>query len=426
MRRFGDRVWNSQTTNSGRRSRPAAAAVHCIVRVALAFALLAALGAVATAQTYTVLYSFAGGADGMGPGPIIRDATTGNLYGVTSSGGAGGVCDRGCGTVFELTPAGVESVLHSFIGNADGIEPLDVFRDAKGEMFGTTLLGGPHGGDGTVFRISSKGAEKILHSFKGGTDGAEPTSGLIQDPNTGDFYGVTASGGAYSDGTVYRITSAGSTTILYSFGAKGTLGNGPEGRLVQNGTTGNLYGMLTFGGMGCGVVFELTPAGVETTLHVFGQVSGDGCEPGPGDPGLIMDMQGNLFGTTYYGGNSGNGVVFELTADGTEKVLYKFKGKKKGDGAQPYAGLVLDVSTGNLYGTTELGGAYDSGTIFELSPPIKKNGAWNESVLYTFTGGTDGSLPLAGLILDTQTGNLYGTAAGGGTYGYGVAFRLMP
>ena len=104
--------------------------------------------------------------------------------------------------------------------------------------------------------------------------------------------------------------------------------------------------------MGCGVVFEITPANVETDLHVFTGSPKDGCEPGPYDPALIMDAQGNLFGTTWFGGNANNGVVFELTAGGEEKLLYKFKGAKKGDGAWPLAGLVLDPGTGNLYGTT--------------------------------------------------------------------------
>lgn len=223
----------------------------------------------------------------------------------------------------------------------------------------------------------------------------------------------------------YKITATGSKRVLYSFGAKGTVGNAPEGNLVQDGKTGNLYGMLPLGGSGCGVVFEVTPAGVETPLHVFSGGS-DGCQPGPGDPGLIMDAQGNLFGTTFFGGISGQGVVFELTAGRVEKVLYKFKGAKKGDGAWPYAGLVLDESTGNLYGTTELGGACNLGTVFELSPPMTKHGRWRETILHSFTGGADGDYPLAGLVRDTQTGDLYGTARDDHTYNCGVVFKLAP
>lgn len=175
---------------------------HGMAMFALASALLFASAALAAAQTYSVLYSFTGGADGGTPGPVTRDATTGNLYGVTTDGGSGGCAYPGCGTVFELTSTGVESVLHSFTGNPDGAAPVDVFRDAKGNLFGTAW-GGPYGGgDGVVFRISPKGAEKVIHSFKGGADGDEPSSSLIQDAKTGDFYGVTASGGAYNEGTV--------------------------------------------------------------------------------------------------------------------------------------------------------------------------------------------------------------------------------
>ena len=400
-----------------------------IVMFTLVSMLFIASATIAAAQTYSVLYSFTGGADGGTPGPITRDAVTGNIYGVTTDGGDGGCEYPGCGTVFELTSTGVESVLRSFTGDPDGAEPLDVFRDVKGNLFGATLSGGRYGGgdDGTVFRIGTKGVEKVLHSFKGGTDGDEPSSGLIQDPSSGDFYGTTASGGAYNQGTVYKITASGSKTVLYSFGAKGTVGNGPAGKLVQDGNTENLYGTLVLGGSSdCGVVFELTLAAVETPLYSFTGAQGDGCQPGPGDPGLVMDAQGDLFGTTFYGGIENNGIIFELTAGGVEKVLYKFKGVKKGDGAWPYAGLVLDESTGNLFGTTEIGGAYNLGTVFELSPPLTKNGPWTETILYSFTGGADGDYPLAGLVRDAQTGELYGTARDAHTYNWGVVFKLAP
>ena len=412
-------------------------AVTGILRVAamcaLATALVFALAVTAGAQTYSVLYSFSGGADGGTPGPVNWDSSTGNLYGVTTDGGPAGY-----GTVFGLSPAGAESVLYSFTGPPeDGLGPNDVFRDAQGNLFGTTLSGGSYwgkGGGGTVFRIDLKGAEKVLHSFKGGADGDEPTSGLIQDPNTGDFYGVTVAGGTNAVGTLYDITGNGQETILYNFGQGG---DQPAGTLVQDPTMGNLYGLLEFGGpWGCGGVFQFTPAGVETALYLFTGTRGDGCEPGPGDPGLVRDAQGNLFGTTFFGGNRNQGVVFELTAGGVEKVLYKFKGPKKGDGAWPLAGLALDQRTGNLYGTTEIGGTGQCdngghipkgcGTIFELSPPATKHGHWRETVLYSFTGGADGGYPFAGLTRDTQTGNIYGTAVAGGTYGQGVVFELVP
>jgi len=440
MHSYGNGVGDNRGRNTGCRSRflkLAMGARHGMAMFALASALLFASGVLAGAQTYSVLYSFAGGSDGAGPqAPVTLDVTTGNLYGTTNSGGAGNACSGGCGTVFELTSSGVESVLYSFLGAPDdGLEPYDVFRDAKGNLYGTTLLGGPYegeGGSGIVFKIDPNGAEKVLHDFKGGTDGDEPTSGLIQDPNTGDFYGVTVGGGTNRVGTLYTITASGKKTVLYNFGDGG---DQPAGKLVQDVKTGNLYGLLELGGpWGCGGAFQFTPAGVETALYLFTGQRGDGCEPGPGDPGLVMDAQGNLFGTTWFGGNGNNGVVFELTASGVEKVLYKFNGAKKGDGAWPYAGLVLDENTGNLYGTTEIGGTGQCvsgrvrgcGTIFELSPPSTRHGRWQETILHSFTGGADGEYPLAGLIWDAQAGNMYGTAAGGGTHGYGVVFKLVP
>jgi len=438
MRSYGDGVGDGRDRNSGCGwrflRRVAMGTRHGLAMFALASAFLVAAAAMAGAQTYGVLYSFAGVPDGADPqAPVTLDTSAGNLYGITIDGGSGGCQYPGCGTVFELTSDGVESVLHSFTG-PDGGEPRgSILRDEEGNLFGAAW-GGSHG-DGVVFEINSKNVEKVLYSFKGGSDGDEPSSGLTQDPNTGDFYGLTASGGAYNGGTLYKIAATGTHTVLYNFGAPGTAGDGPAGKLVQDGNTGNLYGMLPLGGLGCGAVFQFTPAGVETALYVFTGQHGDGCEPGPGDPGLVMDAQGNLFGTTWIGGNANRGVVFEVTAGGVEKVLYEFKGAKKGDGAWPLAGLVLDAGTGNLYGTTEIGGTGQCyggreisgcGTIFELSPPATKHGKWRETILHSLAGGADGLYPQAGLIRDAQTGNIYGTAVGGGAYDKGVVFKLTP
>jgi len=404
---------------------------HGTLRMALAFTLSLASLAMARAQTYSVLYSFSGGADGGTPGPVNWDGATGSLYGVTTDGGSGGY-----GTVFEISSTGVESVLYNFAGPPnDGLAPNDVFLDMNGNFFGTTLSGGHYwgeGGDGIVFKIDPKGAEKVLHSFRGGADGSEPTSGLIQDPNTTDFYGVTVGGGTDGVGTLYKVTASGTETVLYNFGQGG---DQPSSKLVQDVTTGNLYGLLGFGGpLGCGGVFQFTSADVESVLYLFTGQRGDGCQPGPGDPGLVMDAQGNLFGTTFFGGSANQGVVFEITAGGLEKVIYKFKGAKKSDGAWPYAGLVLDENTGSLYGTTEVGGSGQCvsgkvrgcGTVFELSPPSTKHGKWRETILHSFTGGADGNYPLAGLVRDAQSGDLYGTAGDDHSANWGVVFKLTP
>lgn len=430
MNSYGKRAAHGVVRNIGCGSRllkeAAMGTRNGLAVFALASAFLVASAAMAGAQTYSVLHSFSGGADGGTPGPVHWDAATGNLYGVTDDGGSGGG-----GTVFELTSTGVESVLYSFCSQpscADGWGPVDVLRDAEGNLFGTTVGGGAHG-YGAVFKINPKGAEKVLHSFKSGADGDFPSSGLIQDSNTGDFYGVTQEGGTNGVGTLYKITASGEETVLYNFGNGG---DQPAGPLVQVQNTGNLYGLLDFGGpSGCGGVFQFTPAGVETAPYLFTGQRGDGCEPGFGD-GLVMDAQGNLFGMTFFGGNANQGVVFELTAGGVEKPIYRFKGAKKGDGAWPYGGLVLDETTGNLYGTTETGGtgqcnggpSKGCGTIFELSPPATKHGKWRETVLHSFSGGADGDYPLAGLSRDEQTGDLYGAARDDHSYNWGVVFKL--
>lgn len=221
-------------------------------------------------------------------------------------------------------------------------------------------------------------------------------------------------------------------TVLYSFGIQSRYGATPWGSLIMD-KQGNLYGTTEQGGeYGSGTVFELSPrAGEnsrwsETVLYSFGSQSEDGVNP---YNRLLMDKEGNLFGTTNEGGAHGLGTVFELSPPvvkkgaWTESVLYGFDGAPN-DGSFPYAGLIID-KRGNLYGTTYTGGAYNIGTVFELSP-AQPGGAWTESVLYGFGNAPDdGSLPYAGLVLD-KDGNLYGTTNEGGLYNLGVVFKLSP
>jgi uncharacterized repeat protein (TIGR03803 family) len=268
-------------------------------------------------------------------------------------------------------------------------------------------------------------AEKILYSFQSGTDGAYPSAGLIFD-GSGNLYGVTSYGGAYSSGTVFELTPKGggwTETILHSFG-NGEDGSTPDTPLILDGS-GNLYGMTQKGGTDTyGTVFELTPkAGggwTEKVLHNF-----DGTTGGSPQAGLIFDGSGNLYGTTPIGGVYSYGTVFELTpkAGGgwTQKVLHNFNSK---DGANPYAGVIFD-GDGNLYGTTSAGGSDTVGTVFELTP--KTGGSWTEKVLHSFKLGPNnhGAVPYGGLIFDAS-GNLYGTTAEGSTDGYGTVFELSP
>ncbi|MGA2905131.1 MAG: choice-of-anchor tandem repeat GloVer-containing protein [Candidatus Korobacteraceae bacterium] len=419
--------------------------LHIIARAAtaaLAMAVVLALTVVLTQSaqaqspatggiwTEKVLHSF-GSINNDGAGPyagLIFDAA-GNLYGTTGYGGTYNV-----GTVFELTPNGsggwTEQVLHSFGSiNNDGAGPYaGLIFDAAGNLYGTTTSGGTYS-DGTVFKLTPTTGggwtEQVLHNFNG--DGYDPRAGLIFDA-TGNLYGMTEGGnGDYPDGTVFELTpTAGegwTAKVLHGF--NGADGLYPWlGSLIFDGA-GDLYGTTLEGGTyGAGVVFELMPAAggswTETVLHSFNDNGTDGALPAAG---LIFDAAGNLYGTTNAGGTYDAGTVFKLapTGDGswTETVLHNFGNGT--DGALPAAGLIFDAA-GNLYGTTEVGGFYGDGTVFELTP--NGSGGWTEQVLFSFNLA-DGWYPYAGLILDAA-GNLYGTTYTGGTYTYGTVFELTP
>jgi uncharacterized repeat protein (TIGR03803 family) len=365
----------------------------------------------ASAQTETVLYSFGSqGADGADPLGALTSDKDGNLYGMTSVGGA-----YGLGTVFEFTSAGTEKLLYNFGSQTnDGSNPeaAPIFDDA-GNLYGTTANGGAHN-EGTVFELTKKGKEKILYSFGSqGNDGQTPVAGLIFDKK-GNLYSTTYQGGAYGYGTVFELTKKGAEKILHSFGSQGD-GINPNGFLVFD-AKGNLYSTTAEGGdHGGGTVFKLTASGAEKILYSFGSQTGDGETP---LAGLTFDNKGNLYSTTDNGGAYGYGTVFEFTAKGIEKVLYSF-GAQSGDGEAPRAAVILDKK-GNLYTTTDSGGAYDYGTVFELT----KKGT--EKILYNFGSQTgDGNYPNAFLIFDKK-GNLYSTTYEGGAYDYGTIFKVVP
>lgn len=335
--------------------------------------------------TETVLYSFcpAGGSctDGWGPGlnccsssvsdaALIRDGK-GNIYGTTALGGSGlSNCffSLPCGVVFELDKAGQETVLYNFCSQpscADGLEPLHpLIRDTKGNLYGTTLA--------NVFKIDTTGAETVLHNFTGyPTDGLIPATALMRDGG-GNIYGTTYSGGAYGDGVAFRLDTTTGTETLYSFPG-GMQGQSPYGGLIRD-VEGNFYGTTTAGGTsvdesctsdGCGTVFKLDAHGRESVLYSFTGANGDGANP---SARLIRDAEGNLYGTTNAGGAHGSGTVFKLDNAGQETVLYSFCSLAScADGQQPTTGLVQDAA-GNLYGTTFYGGANGSGVVFKIAP----------------------------------------------------------
>jgi uncharacterized repeat protein (TIGR03803 family) len=258
---------------------------------------------------------------------------------------------------------------------------------------------------------------KVIHSFTGGNDGANPVSGLMMAPD-GAMFGTASSGGTAGDGVVFQVNAMGKETVLHSF-AGGADGAVPNGGVIRN-AKGDLFGTTTAGGTaGAGTVFEVAGP-KETVLYSFAGGT-DGSVP---DAGLVMDAAGNLYGTTTAGGTAGTGTVFELAAPRkaggkwTETILYSFAGGT--DGSTPIGGLYLD-SLGNLYGTTSVGGAYGYGTVFELTP----GSTWTETILHSFQSTTDGSYPYAGLVADAS-GNLYGAATDGGANGGGTTFELTP
>jgi uncharacterized repeat protein (TIGR03803 family) len=382
-----------------------------LVLLALVFSTLLAQGV-----TYKKLYEFHGGSDGVAPfAGLVRDSK-GNLYGTTFDGGA---ASSASGTVFKVDRTGKETVLHSFRSSrGDGAFPTaDLIRDAEGNLYGTTDEGGDFSLYGTVFKLNAAGKESLLYSFSGGTDGAFPEAGLIQDAS-GNLYGVTFDGGAAGCsigaglcGVVFKLDKNGKETVLYSF--TGPDGARPAARLMMD-TAGSLYGTTTRGGpVDGGTVFKLDTSGVETVLHSFS--GSDGASP---EAGVIMDADGNLYGTTTFGGHRGVGVVFKLDPSGKETVLHSFTGGA--DGQFPEAGVIMDKA-GNLYGTAFAGGPAHHGVIYKLDRTGK------ETTLYTFPTKAGGARSRGGLIMDAK-GNLYGTTKNGGDPACrcGVVFRLAP
>ena len=387
---------------------------NLVLRIILAsFVVLLALLTIsvshAQAQTFTVLYSFKGYPDSANPEAGLFRDNKGNLYGTTSSGGS-----FNWGSVFTLDTAGNEIVLYNFPGSAsDGSIPVAaVVMDKAGNLYGTTEAGGDNAdesGDGTVFKLDTLGNFTTLHQF-GPPDGRYATSTLLIDKR-GNLYGTTVQGGANELGTVFKVDMLGKETVLHSF--SGADGSYPiRSHLIMD-KEGNLYGTTWAGGSGGqGTVFKLDIAGRLTVLHSFTGL--DGAMP---FGGVVMDKKGNLYGTTTGGGSAGAGTVFKLDSAGTESVLHSFSGSPD-DGTYPADGLVIDKQ-GSLYGTTLYGGSLNFGVVFKVDT------LGNETILHSFADAPDGNYPLAGLVLDKR-GNLYGTTENGGNYNYGTVFELVP
>jgi uncharacterized repeat protein (TIGR03803 family) len=396
--------------------------------VLIAGATAIALASAAQAEiTYKQLYAFTGNDDGANPESSLIDVG-GTFYGITSQGGGGeGSGLNGTGTVYKITPSGKESVIHSFIGGSDGASPQGDLLDVGGVLYGTTSAGGGTGcggqGCGTVFRITTDGTESVVYAFQGGTDGANPAGGLYRVGNT--LFGTTTAGGGTGCGgsgcgTVFKLASDGSETVFYAFQGPGD-GEAPIGDMIL--VDHAFYGITAYGGItagncqssGCGTVFKITTSGQESVLYAF-----KGGTDGRGPRGGLADVGGAFYGVTFSGGANSAGTVYEVTPSGQESVLHTFGDGS--DGQYPVSQL-LDIG-GTLYGTTTWGGTAcrSCGTVYSITP------SGQETVLYSFLGpqDADNAEDPVGRLLKYGP-YLYGAAsAGGSVYFGGAVYRITP
>lgn len=389
---------------------PADAATYTVV-VTNAFGSNTSAGATLTVifsnapdVTLTTLYSFSSGIDGANPNGLTL-ATNGVLYGTTQYGGSNAL-----GTIFQLNPSGSPVGLYSFTGSNDGANPFAALTQGRdGNFYGTAFQGGAFD-NGTIFRITPAGAFTNLFSLNI-TNGDLPYAGLTLATD-GNFYGATYQGGASGPGAIFRMTPAGLLATIYSFTGGTSDGGFPHANLTQA-ADGNLYGTTHKVGVGNppfknGTVFRISTNGTLTTLVTFNNTNGASSYAA-----LTRAEDGNLYGTTAFGGSSSNGTLFRISPGGEFTNFFSFTGGT--DGAQPMAGLFA-AGDGNLYGTTSAGGAFGLGTVFRMLP----NGTITNLVNFD---GFNGAIPRAPLA-DGPDGNLYGTTQYGGVSGQGTIFRL--
>jgi uncharacterized repeat protein (TIGR03803 family) len=372
------------------------------------------------AVTYKTIFRF-NDKDGANPSAGLTNYN-GTLYGATSAGG-----NPGNGTFFKIAPDGSEKTLYTFgSGGVDNGPIYGPLVELGGVFYGTTFTGGEHS-LGQVFRVSPSGAAKTLYSFTGGKDGEQPEAGLVAVK--GVLYGTTWRGGTgtcasnVGCGTVFKVTTAGKETVLYSFKSIAT-GAVPEGGLVYVGN--ELYGTAEQGGTpyDSGIVFRMSLSGSLKVIYDFkGGFFKDGAFP----TGNLTVVKGVLYGTTTYGGTNGSGggtsgTVYRVTTSGSEKILHSFTGSP--DGGTPYF-TSLTYLNGALYGTTFCGGTHSLGTIFKVTT------GGGEGILHSFAGGSDGSMGCTNgygtagpAVLD---GKLYDVAPyGGGKENDGTVYSTTP
>ena len=403
-------------------------ALHSACRILAISAATIWLASAAWAASKTrLIYSFAGNADGEYTDTELVMDSAGNLYGTSVQGGT-----FGGGTVFQVTSAGVHTVLYNFTGGADGGEPYKgVTLDAHGNVYGTAVTGGGgscEGGCGVVYRLANSGGtwtQSVIHTFTG-SDGSGPGSPVTIDKH-GNVYGTTPTGGTLGVGVVYELRpeeSGWNFRVIHTFTGGTDGAGGSAGKLLID-ANGRLYGVCTVGGVtGLGTVYELSRSDDHwrfTTLYAF-KDQPDGALP---YGGLIFGQRGDLYGTTYYAGANDFGTVYKLShkrGTWTESVLYSFKGGR--DGASPISSLVSDAA-GNLYGTTSDGGAASCvcGVIFKLTQSA--DGSWTESVAYRFPGVPRPGFAYNGMVPDAA-GNFYGATVHGGRGNDGAIYQFTP
>lgn len=369
----------------------------------------------AQAQTFSTLFDF-NQTDGASPVGALVQGIDGNLYGVTSKGGSPHSCQgvSGCGTIFKTTTEGAVSAVHVF-DLSDGAHPAAApIQGTDGNFYGTTSSGGLHVVDGTLYSLTPDGTLTTIHNFSI-PGGANPSGALVQGAD-GNLYGTAHYGGTNLSGTVFKASTAGTTSRLYNFCPLTGCADGqaPTDGLIQ-GTDGNFYGTTSVGGAhGHGTVFKMTPAGTLTTLYSFCAVAPN-CADGATPNVPLVELGGVLYGTTFQGGAHASGSIFSITVAGTIHILHSLCAQPScADGSNPLAGLTLG-NDGGLYGTTSAGGSFSRGTIFKVGT----GGGFTTE--YTFQA-TDGQFP-GGLLQDTD-GNFYGALQIAGASGAGSVFRL--
>jgi uncharacterized repeat protein (TIGR03803 family) len=316
-----------------------------------------------------------------------------------------------------LAQAQTFTIIYNFTGGSDGGNPYTgLIQDPAGNLYGTAVNGGSghYYADGVVFRMDTAGTETVLYSFGGYPDGGWPETPVVRD-KAGNIYGTTGGGGSSDCGVVFKIDPKGNENVLHSF--SGSDGCGPLQGLVAD-KTGNLYGTTTprcYLCSGYGTIFQVDKKGHFTLLHSFTGDSSDGAYPYYGH--LAVDESGNLYGLTWGGGSYGYGVLYKLSKSGKFTVLHSFNNSSS-DGCYPYGSVLIDEA-GSLYGTTSGCGSYYYGTIWKVNKQGK------ETVLHSFAGSpSDGCTPYTGVAQDTK-GNLYGVTAGCGlNYYYGTVYEL--